>query len=103
MRATVDRLAVELDGDHLDGHRLREIETVLRLLMRHLNRAVADALHRLGSSGVLEDASGALRRMREAMTWVEANREASDLWVIQTRLLDAARSSRDVLAVMERL
>jgi hypothetical protein len=64
---------------------------------------VADALHRLGSSGVLEDASGALRRMREAMTWVETNRDASDAPTIQAHLLDAARSSRDVLTAMERL
>lgn len=103
MRATVDRILAELQVEGMDGHRLREIETILRLLMRHLNRNVADALNRLGRMTPLEQASDALRRMREAMTWVETNRDNADVASIRRRLADAARAGSMVVAAMESL
>jgi hypothetical protein len=103
MRATVDRVLAELQVQGLDGHRLREVETILRLLMRHLNRGIADALNRVGRVAPLEQAGEALRRMREALTWVEAHRDDVDIRRIQARLIDAARAGSDVVAAMETL
>lgn len=103
MRATVDRILDELQVEGLDAHRLREIETVLRLLMRHLNRNVADALNRLGQITSIEQASDALRRMREAMTWVETHRDDADVASIRRRLTDAARAGSVVVTAMESL
>lgn len=103
MRATVDRILAELQVDGMDAHRLREIETVLRLLMRHLNRSMADALNRLGHTAPLEYASDALRQMREALTWVEAHRDDGDVASIRRRLTDAAQAGSSVVLAMESL
>jgi predicted metal-dependent enzyme (double-stranded beta helix superfamily) len=103
MRATVERILSELQIDGLDGHRLREVETILRLLMRHLNRSVADALNRLGRVTALEQASDSLRRMRESMMWVEANRQEGDERTIQRYLMKAAQAGSEVVASIESL
>lgn len=103
MRATVDRILAELQVDGLDAHRLREVETILRLLMRHLNRGVADAVNRLGHVAPLEQAREALRRMRESLTWVEMNRDESGVAQIQRRLVEAAGAGSEVVALMESL
>lgn len=103
MRATVDRILAELQVEGMDGHRLREIETILRLLMRHLNRGVADALNRLGHITPLEQASDALRQMREAMDWVDAHRDDGDVASIRRRLTDAARAGSSVVSSIETL
>jgi hypothetical protein len=103
MRATVDRILAELQVEGMDAHRLREIETILRLLMRHLNRSVADALNRLGHTAPLQRASEALRQMREALTWVETHRDDADVASIRRRLTDAARAGSSVVLAMESL
>lgn len=99
----MDRVLTELQMDGVDSHRLREVETILRLLMRHLNRSLADALNRLGYVGPLERAGNSLRRMREAMTWVETNRKESDVRSIRSRLVEAALAGSDVVSAMESL
>ncbi len=103
MRATVDRMLAELQVEGMDAHRLREIETILRLLMRHLNRSVADAVNRVGNTVPLERASDALRGMREAMTWVETHRDDTDVASIRRRLTDAARAGSGVVSAIETL
>jgi hypothetical protein len=103
MRATVDRIVAELQVEGLDAHRLREVETILRLLMRHLNRSVADAVNRLGHVAPLERAGEALRRMRESLTWVELNRDGNRVGQIQRRLVEAAGAGSEVVALMESL
>ena len=103
MRATVDRLLGELDVDGLDAHRLREVETILRLLMRHLTRSVADAMNRLGPVESLGRAGAALRRMREVLTWVEIHRDSFPVSEIQQKLSEAASAGSQVVAAMESL
>lgn len=103
MRATVDRILAELDVEGLDAHRLREVETILRLLIRHLNRSVADALNRVGRVAPVERASAALRRMRETLTWVEMHRDDTPVETIQSFLSQAARAGSDVVDAMESL
>jgi hypothetical protein len=103
MRATVDRILGELQIDGLDAHRLREVETVLRLLMRHLNRGVADAVNRLGQIDPLEKAGEALRHMRESLTWVEEHRDGSSVSLIQQRLVEATQAGSEVVTLMEAL
>jgi hypothetical protein len=103
MRATVDRILSEVEVSGLDAHRLREVETILRLLIRHLNRNVADALNRLGRVAAVERASRALWQMREALTWVETHRDDKSAELIQRHLIDAARAGSEVMDAMESL
>jgi hypothetical protein len=51
----------------------------------------------------LEQASDSLRRMRESMMWVEANRQEGDERTIQRYLMKAAQAGSEVVASIESL
>ncbi|HZU14247.1 MAG TPA: hypothetical protein VFB58_15510 [Chloroflexota bacterium] len=85
------RLEEELAGHPLDNHRLREIETIVRLLIPHLTRAVVGALQRDGETPDLHAARAALQAARDQLGWTARRPEADTTHYVQSRLLQTVR------------
>jgi hypothetical protein len=100
MRRTCRRLTEELQSD-VDGHRLLEIETIVRLLVPHMTRAVAESIH-AGKASELGDAGAVLVRMRDHLTWVDGHRDAV-LPEVRQRLSDSVACAGTVLDVLGRI
>jgi hypothetical protein len=100
MGETCRRLLEELRRNP-DRHRLLEIETIIRLLVPHLTRAVADVVH-AGHTEQLGEARSALLRMRDHLSWVQSNQKATPADT-QTQLIDAVGCASAVLDALERL
>lgn len=103
MWATYRRLNAELDGGTIDGHRLLEIETIIRLLLPHLTRAVAESVHRLSERPELRHASSSLIGIRGCLDSVEVERDTASLRQTQNRLAEAVEYAREILADLEGL
>src|SRR5438270_4958022 len=97
MGETWRRLLGEIQQDQ-DRHRLLEIETIIRLLVPHLTRAVADEVH-AGRTEELGEARSALLKMRDHLSWVRGNQSTS-LTETQHQLLDAVSCACAVLDVL---
>src|SRR5947209_604883 len=100
MHETCRHVAEELRAD-VDKHRLVEIETVVRLLVPHLTRAVADGINS-GRAGALGNAGADLVQMRDHLSWVDGHRDG-DLPRIREQLTQSITCAGAVLAVLERL
>lgn len=94
------RMEEELAAGPLDHHRLREIETIVRLLLPHLTRRLVEALHREGESGRLHTARAAFLDLRRRLAWTAERRDAETAYAVQTALLDAARAACLVLEAL---
>ena len=84
-----------------NGHRLLEIETIVRLLVPHLTRAVADGVH-AGQTDALRDAGADLVQLRADLTRIDDNRDGSSE-VARQQLLGALGHATSVLNALARL
>lgn len=100
MSETCRRLLEDLRQDP-DRHRLLEIETIIRLLVPHLTRAVADVIH-AGRTEQLGEARSALLKMRDHLSWVRSNQEAAPSDTRQ-QLIESIRCASAVLGALEHL
>ena len=98
---TCRRLATELAGEPIDGVRLLEIETIVRLLVPHVTRMVASEIQRLGEIPPLGEAGASLRAMRSCLAAVELGRGETPPPRVEEELAEAVRHARAVLSLRE--
>jgi hypothetical protein len=99
MRATCGRLVAELNQGTADHHRLLEIETIVRLLVPHLIRAVAERVQRDGPLDGLRTGAVALVDMEDRLMWVRTGKSETDSQVREALL----RITEDAHVVLEAL
>lgn len=100
MRATCHRLITELSQGAADHHRLLEIETIIRLLVPHLTRAIAQRIQHEGQLDGLKTGAVALVAMQDRLMWVQLGRRQTDA-SLQDTLLEAAQDAERVLAALK--
>jgi hypothetical protein len=92
-------MAAELQ-EGVDGYRLLEIETIVRLLLPNLASTMANAAH-TGRAGGLGDAGEQLVAMESCLRALERERDRRDVVEDRERLLEAVRSASRVLNVLQ--
>lgn len=97
LRDVCRRLKDELRAGALGRWRLREIETVLRLMVPHLISAVAENVTRSGPTDSLERARAALLSVRTRLEWIATWRDTAPDAEIHLALMRTVEDVEDFL------
>src|SRR4051812_23360665 len=100
MDQTCRRLIGELQRGMGDPHRLLEIETIIRLLVPHLIRAVAEAIH-AGKAQRLGDAGERLVAVRSCLGSIAEDRSRGTVHGSEEKLLEALSETLAILAALD--
>lgn len=101
MQETCRRLLEELRRGGVEPHRLLEIETIVRLLVPHLTRVLADAVLD-GRAARMNGARADLAELRAALEMIGSRRRFLTPAETHTKLTNAAASAMRVLVDLDR-